>query len=1383
MISMETYPATVCPSISHVLSPPRSSLHFTSPPSSSSLERRCPRAPDLPADHSFPTATTLTSSDDGNSLRAAPSSSMTRSARRAPTSARVFAPLTPILASPLTTPATSLSPNTFCLSADTEDEKNRGRVGHATVDLDYLDRGGFTGITRRAMSPGPTLTPTWTSTPPTPPPKYAHRTSNSLSSKPISAPAVTSTSFPDSVLTNKSSEPCPRRRASLPPMSLSKTLPETPPPPPSSIFKNVPPSPASKSTPRSNGNSPRTFVLDQDADHAREQSNDKLALPGVLQTKPLFHFVPDTSDKEDYSPIAEEATPRNDLEDSADLSMIVDDLGLLSRDRSSENRDKVRKYHALMELLSTEMGYLLDLKILVSVYLRLLPILTCRPATSPSHFSSASNLSFSRSQSSSTMAAPLNENVRASSYSYLPGLNSPVPTKIFSESQSISFHQPNNTYVPRERNKYVSRHLFSSAGLDLITRNAEELLKIHEHFVQELQAAIAPFGFFMALESSHGDIDSARQRRQGIGTSSDNLQGALYAVASLFVERASGFNEYQAFCSGHPEAFDLVRKVQQEHPVEWEHFERRCASMASDMCSNASEHLSSMAGVTEDDQNGAGGQAGSKKRRHSLSSLEAAPRPQTLAQVRSNSNLKVPLSASEIGHSDRAKRDRAHRLVFMDYLIKPVQRICKYPLLLDQLQIASSGSKSASGSSRDSSVLSSRACLTSPESETDAVHEALIAMRTVANSVDEARRRQDLAMKSSLIVSRITQAVVSATSSYTRIQSLTTAFLSSLGPCHLAGSLDVVHYHANYSGSGGTVKAKYLGAFLYPGGYIVLVKVTKGKVYEPKHWFSLTGFDLVDAKTDDALLPSWFRLSCKGHVFELAASCRREKDIWMDGIHHTLQTVPYWTEEPLSSLQAEGKADMISSMLEDTPYEAISPLPTIQSIPELDMDSFSDFNENPPAFARRAEPRTARSLSKGEYLGRYDPAPTIGGPSRRSSSASSKGFLSPLSESDTIHLVRSTAPAREQVDRGLLDVFSENCLSARFHANTHEEELFHAQKVSRSFSRSSSGLTMAGAMSVAAKNRLTKRESVLVPRRKSFADGYGLPSDSAEACVTTFCPPLSKVPGKRKHPKKLRIIAVPRSASSDGEEDRTEILPDSPTPISQCSSVSASLPASLALSPISGSAPFSAPAIITNGHITQRPEFLAVRRDDFMPKRSRSMVDGVRGFFNSRTPSPTLATSQGPLESGGVNLTPSRSKWWSKESLRRRVRSAPDVPAEELPANLTSKSLNGLMSLPRPSLGSSERPVSQPDLKRLGTFPQSAGPSSTFGLELPTPTRKKSIFSAHSIRRRSTASATISTSRMGEQTTSPRSMRMHRNLSFLQRFSPLSPSTVSQTSG
>lgn len=81
-------------------------------------------------------------------------------------------------------------------------------------------------------------------------------------------------------------------------------------------------------------------------------------------------------------------------------------------------------------------------------------------------------------------------------------------------------------------------------------------------------------------------------------------------------------------------------------------------------------------------------------------------------------------------------------------------------------------------------------------------------------------------------------------------QIVTTDFVKSLGDCLLAGSLDVVHHHHILHPVSTPVRVRYLGAFLYLGGYLLLVKVDKAKVYRIKHWFSLASFELVDIPQD-----------------------------------------------------------------------------------------------------------------------------------------------------------------------------------------------------------------------------------------------------------------------------------------------------------------------------------------------------------------------------------------------------------------------------------------------------------------------------------------------------------------------------------------------------
>ena len=492
------------------------------------------------------------------------------------------------------------------------------------------------------------------------------------------------------------------------------------------------------------------------------------------------------------------------------------------------------------------------------------------------------------------------------------------------------------------------------------------------------------------------------------------------------------------------------------------------------------------------------------------------------------------------------------------------------------------------------------------------------------------------------------------------------------------------------------------------------------------------------------LLPSWFRLSSKAHLFEFAASCRREKDIWVDAIRRAITEEVPWGDEPPSSLQT----DFSAPLLEDVQFEAISPLPTIQSIPELnDVESMvPDSGETapPPPVAQRASQIHIHA----------EKSDIVVPPTRRSLVAA---HLAPMPESNTFHLVRSTASAREQVDRGLLDVFSEKCLTARFHAHTHEEDLFEAQRVSRSFSRSTSALTMASAMSVAAKNRLTKRESVLVPRKKSFVEGNGMLGEMENYTTST----LTVVPNpvkKRQHPSKLKIVAMTKATSQQADEDGNEPLLESPSPMSHCSSVSFGTP----VTPLTVPAPLSMPSGKADSFQSHSGS-LNVCQKDCVPKRSKSMIENVCGLFTPRSASPTTALTREPSTRSSVSNS-SLLRWWSRESLRRRVRSAPDVCSEGLPSALTTMSLH-VEAAPRPLLGTTDRPYSQPDLRYL--YSDTAGLSTTeFGVDHPS--RKKGIFSSRGPRRRYTASPLPSERREEDSTPVPACIR--RNFSFLQRF-------------
>ena len=64
-------------------------------------------------------------------------------------------------------------------------------------------------------------------------------------------------------------------------------------------------------------------------------------------------------------------------------------------------------------------------------------------------------------------------------------------------------------------------------------------------------------------------------------------------------------------------------------------------------------------------------------------------------------------------------------------------------------------------------------------------------------------------------------------------------FVSLLGDCLLAGSLDIVHHHHILDSVATLMRVKHLGMLLYLSGYLIVVKVGRGKAYRVKHWSSL----------------------------------------------------------------------------------------------------------------------------------------------------------------------------------------------------------------------------------------------------------------------------------------------------------------------------------------------------------------------------------------------------------------------------------------------------------------------------------------------------------------------------------------------------------------
>jgi hypothetical protein len=873
-------------------------------------------------------------------------------------------------------------------------------------------------------------------------------------------------------------------------------------------------------------------------------------------------------------------------------------------------RSLSQRQHALLEILMSERTYLADLRVFVNVYLEQLPILV----------------------SAKVLTLPL------LSPSY---------------SATFAFGRPEEALKDRERDKdREKRSLLSDAELSAVRRNASKLLELHEALSPMLADAVRASGWVTGINALEGSEDFGSEPcNNDDGDAEDRFESALRSVAELFTTQAALFNVYEVFCAEHPGALEIVKSLRHKRPVEWDAFERHCTTLIAANFACADAAAQGPDGADEEQYMDADDSEPSHLQRHPTSPSDGQP-PLLRGHPRSNQDLRRV--AGTVGRNTKKEnpieRDPRLRLQFTDYLIKPVQRICKYPLLLGALT-----------HERRPQV----------PTEADAVvMDAKRAMMNVAALVDNANLSHLQLQQTVRISTRLSAPATVLT------------FIRALSTCVLAGSLDVVRAPA--------LKAKYLAAFLYDGGFLALAKVNRGPRYELRYWFSLEGFELNDADKDDPLLPYSFRLCNQSHEFEIAASCHREKQVWIDALRACLAAPPAW---PPGS--APSNLEPAAAVTETSPLDDQGPtLPTIQSIPQIE-GSDKQGSPSSPVLSQRP-PRTelppVRGLSEPP-------------PSRRESTASLKSIFG--IDPDVITVTRASLQARATVDALLEDVFSTECHSARSYAEAHSQALFH----------------VAPTFGAAARSRLTKRESVVVRRRKSFTELV----DQVEALRSA---------------RKLQPDRVPPTLALEcitGDEDG--VIPlvqspadlfDSPTVTSRCSSITRSRGSSSAASPLADALELPLDSCSPSGTVPraqQRNPGDRLTLREVPPKRSRSLVDNFRGFIlpNSSPPVRTLSVSRLPALHGSPSSPSSSHRRLWRDSLRRRSRSSPYVPADSpdptATAAIARHQIESTASMP---LSSAAAPHAQ-----RHTWNMEELPTETLS---PSPTRRRTMFSSSSSR-------------------------------------------------
>ncbi|KAH9179774.1 hypothetical protein EDB89DRAFT_2062806 [Lactarius sanguifluus] len=579
------------------------------------------------------------------------------------------------------------------------------------------------------------------------------------------------------------------------------------------------------------------------------------------------------------------------LSDDDDIPLPPSPRGQSSvEDELIPKRGLSQRQHALLELLMSERTYLADLRVLVNVYLEQLPMLV----------------------SPKSLVLPL------LSPSY---------------SASFAFGRPEEVFKDRERDKdREKRSLLSDTELSAVRRNAAKLLELHEALSPMLVDAVRASGWVTglnALEGS-GDVSSEPSSNDDVDAE-ERFESALRSVAALFTSQATLFNVYEVFCAEHPGALEIVNGLRHKRPVEWDTFERHSVVEASHL---KDQHID--VDISKEEEL-------SQFLQHPTSSSDGHPH---LPQGHPRTSRDLKRATGTIGRNARkerpTERDPRLRLQFTDYLIKPVQRICKYPLLLGALTFERR-----------------------PQAPTEAdavVMDAKQSMMGVATLVDNANLSHLQLQQTSRIGARLSAPAAVLT------------FIRTLSTCVLAGSLDVVRAPS--------LKAKYFAAFLYDGGFLALAKVNRGPRYELRHWFSLEGFELNDANNDEPLLPYSFRLCNHSHEFEIAASCQREKRVWMDALRACLNAPPAWPPGTApSNLEPSAAATETFPSVDDQGPS----LPTVQSIPQIEGSNKQGSPSSPvlsqrPGPVPRTELPTARGLSEPP-------------PSRRESTASLKSIF------------------------------------------------------------------------------------------------------------------------------------------------------------------------------------------------------------------------------------------------------------------------------------------------------------------------------------------------------------------------------------------------------
>lgn len=275
----------------------------------------------------------------------------------------------------------------------------------------------------------------------------------------------------------------------------------------------------------------------------------------------------------------------------------------------------------------------------------------------------------------------------------------------------VAYAEDLTTLVQVYLHRLFQLPFFNAQRGGIVARNTRDLLLIHKRFSHSLVNILSEEGVWMAPGATVGSLDRSelnleRTTRRIAQAFLDEV--CLFFRPSLFVclfhkrftdllfslgAQSEHFATYEDYCMGHEDALSAIRQF--EHYPEWSDYERRCTEAAH------------------------------RRIRPDLSSI--------LASFRDPSSSSIPPP----GPSD----EPSSKLLLRDLLIKPIQKICRYPLLLGGLRIH-------------------RTAAVAQHFGGELLDDALVAMKVAAEAVDEATRRKVAMERTRMIKNRIEPHVV-----------------------------------------------------------------------------------------------------------------------------------------------------------------------------------------------------------------------------------------------------------------------------------------------------------------------------------------------------------------------------------------------------------------------------------------------------------------------------------------------------------------------------------------------------------------------------------------------------------------------------------------------